>query len=203
MTSIWERCRQQGMSLNEIVSAFEARGEASELISVARSEEDRSSALYVLAELRTSVTRPVWRSALVYAADEDDRTAFYALDIFHSFAIEAQPNDLLIILRSTDLARPALFAKLFAIMLTVRDDLLQPASELAGEPAFPDEHAEGLALLVSNPSVSVATVRSMVKGPDVVTRFYGCCLIGRHHPKDRILGRLLPSNVQRRLALHY
>lgn len=203
MSALWERCRREAATLNEIVSAFETAGNAGELVLAVRNDLDRASALYVLAELHTDLTRPVWRCALPYAADPDDRTAFHALDIFHSFSAEAEAEaeDLLIVLQSTDLTKPGLFAKLFAIMLSVRPDLLRRTCDIARDQA-PEEHAAGLELLVADSQLPVAETRRMLKSPDLVIRFYGCCLVGRHHRNESSLHRLLPARVGRRLLLH-
>lgn len=201
MMSIWEKCQSEDATLNEIVSAYEAAGNAGELVSVVRNDGDRASALYVLAELRTDLTRPVWRCALPYASDPDDRTASNALDIFHSFTAEAEAEDLLIVLRSTNLASPGLFAKLFAIMLSVRPDLLRRSSDLAHERDL-GTHGTGLTLLVGDSWVPSSEARLMLKSDDLVTRFYACCLVGRQHSRYPSLHRSLPARVKRRLLLH-
>lgn len=198
---IWEQSNREGKSLNEIVSAFEAAGDASELVSALQREEDRLSALYVIAELPTALSRPIWRCALGHAADANERTAFNALDIFHSFVREAEEDDLLIVLQSTNLESPGLFAKLFAIMLMAPDTLLRRSGELAHE-RDAEAHAGGLALLVGGSSLPGADVRRMLKSSDLVTRFYACCLIGRNHSQYRSLHRLLPAWVRTRLQLH-
>ncbi|HYE28179.1 MAG TPA: hypothetical protein VEA61_08090 [Allosphingosinicella sp.] len=201
MTDLWERCRRRDASLNEIVAAFEAEGDVSELVAVARREEDRRSALYVVAELPTETSRPVWKFALDYVADPDDRTAFYALDILHSFLGEVGAHEFLLVLKSTRLASTVLFVKLFAIMLSAPESLLRRSLELSREEMLAG-HSEGLARLVSGVRTPAAEVRSMLKQPRLVTRFYGCCLVGRHYSQDKSLRSLLPERVERRLALH-
>jgi hypothetical protein len=199
--SIWEQSHREGRSLNDIVSSFEAAGDASELVSALQREEDRLSALYVIAELPTALSRPIWRCALGHAAEANERTAFNALDIFHSFVREAEEDDLLVVLQSTNLESPGLFAKLFAIMLMAPDNLLRRSCDLAHERAAA-AHAAGLALLVGDSPVPGAEVRRMLKSPNLVTRFYACCLIGRNHSQYRSLHRLLPARVRTRLQLH-
>lgn len=202
MTALWDRCRREGASLNEIVAAFEAEGDVSELVAAARREDQRTSALYVLAELPTSLSRPVWRRALEYVADPDDRIAFYALDLFHSFSGEAEPNDLRLIIQSTRLSSPALLAKLFAIMISVPEDLMQRSAKRGIEP-MPSSLSNGLRLLAEGSSVAVREIRAMLKHPAPLERFFGACLIGRHHPRDASLRKLLPAPLEERLALHF
>ncbi len=202
MMAIWEKCQREDATLNEIVSAYEAAGNAGELVLAIRNDRDRASALYVLAELHTDLSRPVWRCALPYAADPDDRTAFNALDIFHSFTAEAEPSDLRLIIQSTRLSSPPLLAKLFAIMLSVPEDLIQRSANSRSEP-IPSELSTGLRLLAQGSNVAIRDIRAMLKNPAPVVRFFGSCLVGRHHPRDASLRKLLPEPVEERLALHF
>lgn len=201
MTEIWNRCQRAEASLNEIVAAFEADGDASELVTVARTEAERSGALYVLAELPTAISRPVWRCVLDYVADKDDRIAYYSLDIFHSFLAEADARELLIVVTKVRMESTALFAKLFAIMFSVPSELLLRGCQLARLEIPGTEHSKGLALLEEGNRVPKPAVLEMLSDSSVVMRFYGCCLVGRHHPREASLRRLLPEQVERRLAI--
>lgn len=203
MISLWERCQREDATLNEIVSAYEAAGDAGELVSAVQNDGDRAAALYVLAELHTDLTRPVWRCALPYAADPDDRTAFNALDIFHSFTAEAEAEDLLTVLESTDLAKPGLFTKLFAIMLSAPDELLRRTAEIGRSRSLPHDHIRGLSALAQGAASTQSEVRAMLNSRDLITRFYGCCMVGRFHAANQSLNGMLPETVKRRLALHW
>lgn len=201
LTSIWEQYRHREASLDEMLRAYAAAGEATELAAVVQNEDERSVALFLLAELPTAVVRPIWRCTLPYVADPEIGNVLEALDVVHTFISEADEHDLLLVLRSVSLANPGVFAKLFAIMLSVRSNLLRRTCDIARDDA-PGEHSAGLALLVTDFPHSAAEARRMLKSPDLVTRFYGCCLIGRHHRNESSLHRLLPARVRRRLLLH-
>lgn len=202
MTTTWEQCRREGAALEVMLAAFQAGGDARELAEVVRNEEDRGDALFILSELPMAVSRPVWRCALDYVGDSDLGNALDALSTVHAFIAEADARELLHVLRSVNLAEPGVFTKSFAIMLSVSSDLLRRAADLAREEAIPAGHAEGLGRVAAGSGVPAETVRAMVEDPDIVTRFYGCSLVGRHHPDDPILSRLLPARVRTRLELH-
>lgn len=176
VTKLWNQCQQAEASLNEIVSAFEAQRDARELVAVARNKAERSDALYVLAELPTTISRPVWRCVLDYVADSDDRSAYYSLDIFHSFLSEAEARELLLVLTKVHLETAILFAKLFVIMAWAPAELLRRGCRLARQKMPGTEHAWGLARLEEGNAVPKSAILAMLTGSSLTMRL---CMLSR------------------------
>jgi hypothetical protein len=192
--------RMGALELSDLVQHYSKDADVRELLEFAKTQPDRISAMYVLAEIGEAAD-PVWKDVVQYAADPDYHTSYAVLRMAHQRArnIDAYP-DVLRTIALIDLENDAFFAKAVALLCSVpRRSLI-----LMLDAAMKDEHlgfhATGLLLLIYCTDMQEERLARILAASNKVVELYVCAVIVEYF-EGHDIEKLLPPMVKEDITL--
>jgi hypothetical protein len=124
---VFDRLERGDVDVWKVINLYERSRDVHELEDVLVAKPHlATSILYIMSEISSNRITPVWRSAIPFLHSADLNCIFYALDIIHGAAGEANPQEILSALDNVHVSEKSIVNK----VRTIRKNVIQNRSRL-------------------------------------------------------------------------